>query len=280
MENKENIVVAESVQTENNVKEQVKKDKKKEYTPNRFEFTLYINDFVICRRNFKINYFNEQSFYSTQMMNQFENIVTMVQEDLKSKSRLYTWYYYDENVEDDEFSRPLIEPWVCTFKLSITDDGKEMFSKIWDGRYYPRTIREHIDLTNKYIYYNDIRKDIASIENPEKLPIEGYISKIIYGNREDLVIKIIKMICEVSSPQEITVLENGSVIKGGDYADEQDYETSDIFYTREGSKITDRKKYIYSRYQRYMKLCSDLGAWCSDKTKRYFEVECNNMFNN
>ena len=55
MENKENIVVAESVQTENNVKEQVKKDKKKEYTPNRFEFTLYINDFVICRRNFKIN---------------------------------------------------------------------------------------------------------------------------------------------------------------------------------------------------------------------------------
>lgn len=252
----------------------------REYTPNRFEFTVYVNDFVICRRNFKINFFNEQSFYSMQMKNQLDNIVNLINNDLKSKSRLYTWYYFNEEVTDDEFHQPLIEPWECTFKFQITDNGKEVLSKIWDGRFYPKSIREKVDLTNKFIEMNGYKMEIAKLDMG-RLTMEGYVNLIIMNNRQDLVSQIIKMICEVCSPQEVTIDENGKVNKSGDFSSEQDYELSVEYNTIEPNtyKKLGSKKYTLSRYQRYMKLCSDLATKYNDKTKHYFEVEMNNFYN-
>lgn len=250
-------------------------DNSKEYALNRFEFAIYVNDNVICKRNFKINFFNEQAFYSLQMKNQLDNIVEMIKDDLKSKSRLYTWYYFDENHVDEEFIEPLIPEWECTFKIVITDNGQEVLTKIWDGSVYPKAIREKVDLTNKFIEVNGTKVELTKID-PNRLPIEAYINKVIVGGRQDLVTNIIKKICAVCSPENIT-MENGQIVKSGAFADEQDYILSDIYGN---GKKHEKKKYLFSRQQRYAKLCTDIGNSVSEKTKRYFEVECYNMFSN
>lgn len=246
----------------------------KEYSQNRFEFAIYVNDNVICKRNFKINFFNEAAFYSLEMKHQLDNIVRKIQDDLTSKSRLYTWYYYDPQYTDDEFSSPLIPEWECTFKIVITDNGEEVLSKIWDGYCYPKAIREKVDLTNKFIEINNTKVEISKTD-PSRLPIEAYINRIIMNNRQDIVTAIIKMICEVASPEKVTVDEK--VIKEGKFCSDNDYTLSEIY--NNDSKNIPSKKYLFGKNQRMMKLASDWGNAVAAKTKQYFDVECNGFFN-
>jgi hypothetical protein len=111
----------------------------KEYREERFEYALYINEFVICKRNFRIDNFIEDSMSTINFKNTVDSIVRMIDEDLKSKTRIYTWYYWDENKDlyyvDNSLEEQLAEPWESTFKFVITDNKREVFSKIWDGRY-------------------------------------------------------------------------------------------------------------------------------------------------
>ena len=285
------ITEMENVSTKEERNEEVKEEavstSKREYVPNRFEFALYVNDSPICKRNFKINYFNEQGLYSLQMKSQLDNIVRMIHNDLQSKSRLYLWYNTYDDSREGELYEPLMDEWKCTFKIVISDNGKEMLSKIWDGRYYPRAIREKVDLSNKFIEINGKKIELSEIDE-KRLPIEGYVNRIIVGGRPDLIVQIIKMICEVCSPEEVTVDEDGTVHKSGDFASEQDYELFDVYNTTAqimkdgkflGYEVVDSKKYIFSKFQRYMKMCSDLSVGNNEKTKHYFDVECNGMFN-
>lgn len=276
-----------NVKEDGKVEENSSTKKEKEYVPNRFEFAVYVNEFPICKRNFKINFFNEQSLYSIQMKHQLDNIVELIKNDLKSKSRLYLWYYTYDDVKEGELYEPLIEENRCTFRFVISDNGKEMLSRIWDGRYYPKAIREKVDLSNKYIELNGKKIELGDIDE-KKLPVEGYISRIIVQNRQDLIVQIIKMICEVCSPENISIDEDGTVHKSGEFTSDQDYDLVATYETAEpivengdivGKKVLDSKKYILSKFQRYMKLCSDLAVGYEKKTKEYFENECNGMFN-
>ena len=264
---------------ENKIENQAQVKEHQEYTPNRFEFAIYVNEFVICKRNFKINFFNEQSFYSAEMKHQLDDIVTMIDEELKSKSRLYTWYYFDEEVTDDELHQPLIEPWECTFKLVISDNGQEMISRIWDGRFYPRAIREKVDLTNRFVEINGNKIDVEKID-PNRLPGEAYVNKILINGRTDMVSKIIKKICEVSSPSEISIDDSGHVIKSGNFVDDSDYETTLVYDTIEDGKKVDSKKYVLSKSARFQKMCSDWGASVAEKTRKYFEEDFYNTYAN
>lgn len=59
---------------------------------NKFQFLIWANDNVICQRYFKINGFNEESIYSEEFSNCMNGIVSSIQEDLESKSRIFLWY--------------------------------------------------------------------------------------------------------------------------------------------------------------------------------------------
>ena len=55
----------------------------KEYREERFEFALYVNDNVICKRNFRINNFIEDSMNSLDFKYTVDEIVNLIYEDFK-----------------------------------------------------------------------------------------------------------------------------------------------------------------------------------------------------
>lgn len=65
----------------------------------RFQFLLWVNDNIICQRYFKINGYNNDSIRSLQFKETMDNVVTMIKEDLISKSRIFMWYTRDEPIK-------------------------------------------------------------------------------------------------------------------------------------------------------------------------------------
>ena len=107
--------------------EEIKREFNK--TDYRFSFTLNINDGInddmtICKRDFSINNFDEDSLKSIELKECIDDVVTMIDMDLKSKSRVYAWYNYDKNYKEGEFNIPIPEKQVTTLKFTLFDGEK------------------------------------------------------------------------------------------------------------------------------------------------------------
>lgn len=75
-----------------------------------------------------------------------------------------------------------------TLKFTFMDEGRIVYSKIWDGNNYPRFIRNNIDLSNSKNKYDGNLK-----------PYEHYLIKLLTKGREDLIPIIINEICDFCS---------------------------------------------------------------------------------
>lgn len=200
--------------------------KDQSYKEERFEFALYVNNNIICKRNFKINDFIEHSMESLEFKEKIDEIVNLIDNDLKSKSRIYTWYNFNPNEPDasEELNSPLIAPWECTFKFEVSDKHNVVISKIWDGYAYPKAIRDKVDISNKTVkivskdgrvYSYD--KESFFKSNDDRLTFELQVLKAMIMDRPDLLIQITKQICEVCSTHD------GSFSKIGDYTLSENY---------------------------------------------------------
>lgn len=194
--------------------------KEQSYKEERFEFALYVNGNIICKRNFRINDFIEHSMESLEFKNKVDEIVNMIDNDLKSKSRVFTWFYFNPSEPEmfDEYAGARIEPWECTFKFEVTDNKVPVISKIWDGSVYPKPIRDKVDISNKTVkvtskdgkvYSYD--KDSFFKSNEGRLSFEQEVLKAMISDKVDLLSQITKRICEVCSIHE------NSHSKIGDY---------------------------------------------------------------
>ena len=259
----------------------------KEFKEERFEFALYVNNNVICKRNFKINNFIDESMQSLDFKYKVDEIVDMINEDLKSKSRVFTWYYGD--VADiwqeplQELTEPLLEPWECTFKFVISDNKNEVISKIWDGYCYPKSIREKVDIANKTVkittkdgrvYTYD--KDTYFSENKERLSPELYVLKAQINDKQDLLLAITKKICEICSPREDSYQSTSDYTLSSVYKSKvyEKLENGDLKRDKNGNLVSKKgtnKKYYYSINMANKKLIADWGKSVSDKTKKYFQ---------
>lgn len=260
----------------------------KEFKEERFEFALYVNNNVICKRNFKINNYIDESMQSLDFKQKVDEIVEMINDDLKSKSRVFTWYYGD--VADvwqeplPELLEPLIEPWECTFKFVVSDNKKEVITKIWDGYGFPKSIREKVDIANKTvkittkdgrIYSYD--KDTYFEENKDRLTAEMYVLKAQILDKPDLLLAITKKICEVCSPREDSYKVTSDYILSDIYKDKE-YEVIEggVLKRDKNGKLvskkgqTNGKKYFYSINMANRKLAADWGKLVAEKTKQYF----------
>ena len=81
----------------------------------------------------------------------------------------------------------------ATYKFTFKVDGRESASMIWDG-YYPKFVRDKIDLSNK--------RGKFETEDPSRLSFEQYLLYKMVQGRSDLVYGIIKHICEACSYAE------------------------------------------------------------------------------
>ncbi len=171
----------------------------------RFQFQLKVNDNIICQRYFKINRYNSDSVCSRELYHALDACVELIQRDLDSKSRVYTWntcggkskltgYAKDENGrpinkveyidvpakewDEDEF----VKPWDVTFSFIFLVDDNVVYNRIWDGSQYPKCVRNSVDITNSKSPY--------------------IMVQILNNGREDLVVDIIKRICDVCSNED------------------------------------------------------------------------------
>ena len=181
------------------------------YKEERFEFALYVNNNLICKRNFKINDFIEHSMESLEFKDTVDTIVNWIDDDLKSKSRIYTWYYFNPNDPElfEMFAGQVPEPWECTFRFEVLDNKKVVISKIWDGYAYPKPIRDKVDIGNKTVkivtkegkvYSFD--KDKYFADNADRLSFDMQVVKAMITDKHDLLIGITQKICEVCSTHE------------------------------------------------------------------------------
>lgn len=76
-------------------------------------------------------------------------------------------------------------------KFEVLDNGKPIYSRIWDGNDYPRFIRNNIDLSNSKNKYTF-----------EEKPFEHLLVKLLNKDRGDLVSKIINEICSLFTSED------------------------------------------------------------------------------
>ena len=243
----------------------------KDYKEERFEFTLYINDNIICKRNFKIFNFVEGSMETIDFKNCIDSIVKLIDDDLKSKSRVYTWYTYNPDEEDpnDEFHQPLIEPWECTFKIVVTDNKRVVIEKIWDGYGYPKFIRKKVDLSNKTVEVTNENgttfnypKDSFFEYRKGRLTYEQQLLKSMIMDKQDVLFKITRRICEACSPSKEEMKENGRVC----------YATNKLYLSNYENKVKgDGKEYDLSMAEARKKMEDEWGKAVAKKTREYFK---------
>ena len=251
---------------------------KKDYKDQRFDLTIYVNDNIICKRNFNIYNYLEGSMKSLEFKETVDDMVRLIDEDLKSKTRVYSWYYFNPNNPDGNpvFTSPLADPWECTFKITISDNKQEVISKIWDGYAYPRFIRDRVDLTNKYVkittrdgrtYTYD--KDAFYSNKENRISFELEVIKHMISDKKDLLWEMTNMIANACSAEK------------GDFSDDDTsryrtmlnivkdrYTITDNYPNEDGSK---GKKYCYNLAEANKKVESEWARLLSKKTKEYMD---------
>lgn len=131
----------------------------------RFSFALTISDvenkgddIIICKRDFNIYNLDEESLCSIELKECIDDVVTLIDSDLKSKSRVYTWYNYDENYVTPEFVVGTIpENMQTMFKFTLFDNNKPIIAKGWSGDGYPFPVRNSVDITNRKFKYENTK---------------------------------------------------------------------------------------------------------------------------
>ena len=252
-------------------------NKERDYKEERFEFAIYVNDNIICKRNFRIYNFIENSMNTLEFKEKLDEIVDLIDNDLKSKSRVYTWYYFNPKFPEDneEIISPLIEPWACTFKIVISDNKREVVSKIWDGYAYPKYIRDKVDLSNKNVKIMNKDGQTFSYEkeaffksNEGRLSFEQEVLRSMIIDKQDVLLQITKKICEVCSPSKEEIKEKGYF----DPKENSKYLSKYTVIDNYGKDSEGKEKsYSYSLKLANRKIEKEWEKALLDKTRKYFK---------
>jgi hypothetical protein len=212
-----------------------------------------------------------------EFKNKLDEIVKLIDDDLKSKSRVYTWYYFNPKFpdENEEFNTKLIEPWACTFKIVISDNKRDVITKIWDGYAYPKYIRDKVDLSNKNVKVTTKDGQTFSYEkegffaaNEGRLSFEHEVLKRMIIDKPDVLLQITKKICEACSPSREEIKDKGYFDPRENNKYLSKYTVIDDYGKDANGK---NKKYAYSLYLANKKIEKDWERSVMGKTNRYFK---------
>lgn len=224
----------------------------------RHQFVLSANGNIICQRYFKVNGFNPKSLNSEELYYTIRDIVHMIKDDLKSKSRIYTaitmgkstkltGFYNGEKLsnhdaalvfQDDVRGEVTLSNGIVlnktyidydveeevddspfTLKFSYLFDDKAVYEEVWDGTVYPKYVRNCIDLSNSNASYKNV--------DPMRMTFSQQMTKILNSGRPDLIYNIIKLFCDTLSND---VDDDGNSIDKG-YTTSVKYGNKKYYYT-------------------------------------------------
>ena len=257
--------------------EEIKKEVKVDNSAyrDRFRFLFSANDNIVCERFFKINHFNLTSLYSEELKDTIDAIVENIQNDMKSKSRIYDWYTtttpvkitgfkpngmglqnkdseyitYPEKPQESEENKEyvetaILEPYAVTFKFDFQmaqkietnpEDNKPIFSD------YKSIYSAIWDGT---VYQKDIRNSvdlsnsIASYRDSD-INSMNFVRTLNYrmvNGKTDLIYDTIKRICETTSGE------------GKTYTNNVYYGTQHIVSAKEGNSFKKCKGKFYETH--------------------------------
>jgi hypothetical protein len=95
--------------------------------------------------------------------------------------------------DDGELTTSEVEENKVTYKFAFKVDGREACVVVWDG-YYPKFVRDKIDLSNK--------RGKFETEDLSRLSFEQYLLHKMVSGKSDLVYGLIKNICQACSIPE------------------------------------------------------------------------------
>ena len=218
-----------------------------------YEFRLLIGDNIICQRYFKINNFNPLSLSSIELTEVIRNCANMINNDLKSKSRVYTWHMaplvFDSKEQmENWFSNPNNVKTVRFCENIVLRNDKsveymwngekiiECEKKIDDGT-FSTTLSDKDTLVYEFAFYVKDKKVASTIfegvypyyirrnidlsntrgkfegEDLSRLSFESYILNCLVYDRTDLIKKIVKDICYVCSVTDDTYYSSSLTYK-------------------------------------------------------------------
>jgi hypothetical protein len=207
-----------------------------------YEFRLLLGDNIICQRYFRINNFNPLSLGSAELTNTIRACAQMIDDDLKAKSRVYTWHmaplvFKNEDEMRKWFANPgyvkgirMGETIVLRdeAKTEYTWDGEKLVEcekKIDDGT-FTTELTDRDTLTYEFAFYVNDRKIISTSfdgvypyfirrnidlsnmkgkfegDDVSRLGFDSYILNCLVADHPDLIKKIVKEICYVCSVAE------------------------------------------------------------------------------
>ena len=109
--------------------------------------------------------------------------------------------------DDGELTEVPIEDNKVTYKFAFKVDGREACTMVWDG-YYPKFVRDKIDLSNKRGKVED--------DEVDRLSFEQYLLYKMVQGKSDLVYRLIKNICQAcSNPDNKSYATSESDIQDG-----------------------------------------------------------------
>lgn len=222
------------------------KNKQEKKSPSDFkepyEFRLLIDNNIICQRYFKINNFNHNSLSSMELTETIRECANMINDDLKSKTRVYSWnmapqVFKDEDEMRNWFANPENVKTVRLYEnIALRDEnsteytwnGEELVlcdKKLYDGT-FTTPLTDKDSLTYEFAFYVNEKKVASTIfegvyphyirrnidltntrgkfegEDLSRLGFESYILNRLVYDRQDLIKKIVKEICRVCSMAE------------------------------------------------------------------------------
>ena len=109
--------------------------------------------------------------------------------------------------DDGELTEAPIEDNKVTYKFAFKVDGREACTMVWDG-YYPKFVRDKIDLSNKRGKFDE--------DEIGRLSFEQYLLYKMVQGKSDLVYGLIKNICQAcSNPDNKSYATSESDIQEG-----------------------------------------------------------------
>lgn len=194
-------------------------EEKKDYskTDYRFSFVLSVTEkneeFIIVKRDFNINNFDPKSINSLELKETIDEITTLIDRDIKSKSRTYTWWnmptemiiedgkvkrigvYHGKDARSkdisNEFTTNVSLENNSTFKFTFLDGKNVIMSKVWCGDFYPFIVRNTVDITNKRYKFEGV--------NPQTLDFHKSFGQRSSSGRSDISFFIMKQLSGVCS---------------------------------------------------------------------------------